>query len=147
MADQTQSTLVINAPPSAVMAVIADFPAYPEWSAEFRSVEVLETSPDGRARDVRFVMDAGVIKDTYVLRYTWSGADAVSWSLVEGGLLTDLEGAYELADVGDGRTEVTYRLSVALSLPMLGLMKRKAERVVIDRALKGLQARVEGVRS
>jgi ribosome-associated toxin RatA of RatAB toxin-antitoxin module len=147
MADQTQSTIVIDAPPGEVMAVIADFPAYPEWAAEFRSVEVLDSHADGRARDVRFVMDAGMIKDTYVLRYTWTGAHAVSWSLAEGGLLTELEGAYELTDLGDAGTEVAYRLSVALSLPMLGLMKRKAERVVIDRALKGLKARVEAVPS
>ena len=32
MAEQTTSSIVIAADPAAVMAVIADFPAYPEWA-------------------------------------------------------------------------------------------------------------------
>ena len=145
MADQTSSSIVIDAPPAAVMSVIADFAAYPTWASEFKSVEVVEDGPGGRARDVRFVIDAGVVKDTYTLRYEWSGDTQVTWTLVDGGMLTDLDGAYVLTETGDGGTEVTYRLSVGLSLPVLGLMKRKAERIVIDRALKGLKQRVEGL--
>lgn len=145
MADQTQSSLVIEAPSAKIMDVIADFAAYPEWATEFRSVEVLEMGAGNRAHDVKFVIDAGVVKDTYTLRYDWSGDEQVTWSLIEGSMLTELDGAYVLGEVEDGRTEVTYRLAVGLSLPILGLMKRKAERIVIDRALKGLKQRVEGL--
>jgi hypothetical protein len=41
---------------------------------------------------------------------------------------------------------VTYSLAVDLVIPMLGLLKRKAERVVMDTALKELKKRVEGQR-
>jgi hypothetical protein len=43
----------------------------------------------------------------------------------------------------DDTTQVTYTLSVDLAIPMLGLLKRKAERVVMDTALKELKKRVE----
>ena len=43
-----------------------------------------------------------------------------------------------------GGTLVTYRLAVDLNIPMLGMFKRKAEKVIIDTALKGLKKRVEG---
>ena len=46
------------------------------------------------------------------------------------------------ADV-DGSTEVTYRLAVDLDVPMLGMFKRKAEKMIMDTALKGLKKRVE----
>ncbi len=144
MTDQTQSSITIAAPAAQVMAVIADFPAYPEWATEVKVADVVETGPDGRAEVVRFVMDAGVLKDEYTLRYEWSGDERVTWALVEGRVLTELDGAYELTDEGDGTTEVVYRLSVGLALPMLGMMKRRAERVVIDRALSGLKQRIEG---
>jgi len=144
MADQTQSSITIAAPAASVMAVIADFPAYPEWASEVKVADVLETGPDGRAAVVRFVMDAGVLKDEYTLRYEWSGDERVAWALVEGRVLTELDGAYDLTDEGDGTTEVVSRLSVGLALPMLGMMKRRAERVVIDRALSGLKQRIEG---
>ncbi|MDQ1482253.1 MAG: hypothetical protein QOF35_329 [Actinomycetota bacterium] len=40
-------------------------------------------------------------------------------------------------------TAVTYRLSVDVKIPMLGMLKRKAEQVIIDTALKELKKRVE----
>jgi hypothetical protein len=49
----------------------------------------------------------------------------------------------ELAAAGDGST-VTYRLTVDVNLPMIGMFKRKAEKTIIDGALKGLKRRVEG---
>ncbi|MEJ7727347.1 MAG: SRPBCC family protein [Actinomycetes bacterium] len=144
MADQTESSTTVDAPPARVMAVIEDFAAYPEWADEVRSADVVETGTDGRAAEVRFVMDAGVIKDEYTLRYVWSGTDRVTWSLVEAKVLTELDGSYELAATPEGGTQVTYRLSVGIALPMLGMMRRRAERVIIDRALAGLKKRAEG---
>ena len=38
---------------------------------------------------------------------------------------------------------MTYRLAVDVSIPMIGMLKRKAEKVIIDTALKGLKKRVE----
>jgi len=144
MADQTESSTTVDAPPPDVMAVIEDFSAYPEWAGEVRSAVVTAVGSDGRPAEVKFVMDAGVIKDEYTLRYVWSGSDRVTWSLVEGKMLTELDGTYELAPTADGGTQVTYRLSVGINLPMLGMMRRKAERVIIDRALSGLKKRAEG---
>jgi carbon monoxide dehydrogenase subunit G len=51
-------------------------------------------------------------------------------------------GSYALADKG-GRTEVTYKLAVDISMPMLGMFKRKAEKMIMDSALKELKKRVE----
>jgi hypothetical protein len=60
-------------------------------------------------------------------------------------MLRGLDGAYELVEAADGSTEVTYRLAVDLAMPMIGMLKRKAEKVIIDTALKGLKKRVETV--
>jgi ribosome-associated toxin RatA of RatAB toxin-antitoxin module len=145
MAEQTTSSITIAAPAADVMAVIADLEAYPEWTASFREVEVLTVyEDDERPAEARFVLDAGVIKDTYTLSYEWDGDDEVRWTLVEGGLLRALDGSYTLVESGDGTTDVTYQLTVDIAIPMLGLMKRKAEKVIIDTALKELKKRVEG---
>ncbi len=145
MAEQTTSSIVVDAPASAVMAVIADFQAYPEWAQGMQSAEVLETGPDGRGTQVHFVLEATPIKDAYTLAYVWDGDASVTWTLVEGKMLKAMEGAYVLRPQGAGgaTTEVTYRLAVDLSIPMIGLLKRKAEKVIIDTALKGLKKRVE----
>lgn len=146
MAEQTTSSITIAATPAEVMAVIADLEAYPEWTASVKEVEILTVYEEGeRPAEARFVLDAGAIKDTYTLSYEWEDDDSeVRWTLVEAGLLRALDGAYTLVDAGDGTTEVTYQLSVEVGIPMLGLMKRKAEKVIIGTALKELKKRVEG---
>ena len=145
MADQTVSTLVVDAPPDRVMAVIADIKAYPDWNDEMKEVEVLSVHEDGGGRParVRFVLDAGAIHDTYTLDYVWQGDTSVSWTMVEEAqMMRRLDGSYELEPAGDA-TKVTYRLTADVKVPMIGLMKRKVEKVIVDRALKGLKKRVE----
>ena len=53
------------------------------------------------------------------------------------------EGSYTLTE-RDGATEVVYAITIDLSIPMLGMIKRKAEKVILDTALKELKKRVEG---
>ena len=144
MAEQTTSSIIVDATPAQVMAVIADFAAYPEWAQGMKEAEVVEEGPDGRAEQVHFELEAAPIKDSYTLAYDWQGDSAVRWNLVEGRMLKAMEGAYELRPSGDG-TEVTYRLAVELSIPMIGMLRRKAEKVIIDTALKGLKKRVEAL--
>ena len=144
MADSTESSTVIAASPSVVMGVIADVARYPEWTDGMKSVDILSRYEDDKPADVRFVVDAGAIKDTYVLEYDWADDDSsVSWTLTEGGMLKAMDGSYVLRDNGDGTTTVAYRLAVDVSIPMIGLIKRKAEKVIVDTALRGLKERVE----
>jgi carbon monoxide dehydrogenase subunit G len=143
MGTSTSSTIDVSAPKADVMAVIADFAEYPQWATALRSAEVLETGPDGRAAAVRFVLDAGLVRDSYVLAYTWDGDTQVSWQLAEpGSVIAEMTGGYLLSDHGAG-AEVKYELTVDIRIPMPGLLKRKAEKMIIDTALKGLKARAE----
>ena len=144
VADQTTSSIGISASPAQVMTVIADFASYPTWATGVKEAAVIAVDDDGRADRVRFVLDASPIKDEYTLAYTWDDDRSVTWTLVSGRVLTGLDGAYVLA-AGRDDTEVTYRLSVDVAIPMIGLLKRKAEKVIIDAALKGLKNRVESL--
>jgi len=140
VADQTTASIDIDAAPAHVMAVIADLEHYPEWVDSLKSAEVL-TSSAGKAETVRMVLDHPLVKDDYVLAYQWQPS-TVSWHLVEGTLLKAMDGSYVLEQRGDGTT-VTYNLAVDVNLPMMGMFRRKAEKAIIDGALKGLKRRVE----
>lgn len=145
MADESTQSIVIDAEPAAIMAVIADFDNYPVWTGSVKRAEVLEQGPDGRAGRVAFRLDAGVVRDEYELSYTWYGDERVEWTLQRGQLMREQDGSYTLVPLGPGRTEVTYSLRVELAIPMLGMLKRKAERVVMDTALRELKKQVESV--
>jgi len=144
MADQTESSIVINAAPAQIMDVIADLEAYPEWSDGINDVKILARyEDDNRPADAHFSLISGAIKDDYELEYDWDGDAKVSWTLTKGDMLTAMDGVYELTDNGDGTTTVNYRLAVNVKIPMIGMIKRKAEKVIVDTALKGLKKRVE----
>ena len=143
MADQTESSIESNATPAQSMDVIADLPAYPKWSEGSTSVEVLSIyEDDGRPADARFHIDSGPIRDDYELEYDWNGDTEVTWKLTKGDMVTAMDGMYLLTVSGDSTT-VLYRLAVDVKIPMLGMIKRKAEKVIVDTALKGLKDRVE----
>ncbi|MDQ2707802.1 MAG: SRPBCC family protein [Actinomycetota bacterium] len=143
MADQTTESISIDAAPERIMEVIADFSAYSEWAGAVKSTEVLAERPDGKAQSVAFRLDAGAFKDSYTLAYDWSpDGMAVHWHLTKGLMQKAQRGSYVLAPT-DGSTTVTYTLSVELAIPMIGMLRRKAEKIIIDQALKELKRRVE----
>ncbi|MCZ4499590.1 MAG: Polyketide cyclase / dehydrase and lipid transport [Marmoricola sp.] len=144
MPEQTTSSIVIDATPAQVMAVIVDFEAYPTWAQGMKAARVVSRDDSGRAQQVHFELEAAPIKDSYTLDYTYVGDQTLRWTLAEGRMLRSMEGSYGLASSADG-TQVTYQLSVDVAIPMIGMLRRKAEKVIIDTALKGLKKRVESL--
>ncbi|HEY3737277.1 MAG TPA: SRPBCC family protein [Jatrophihabitans sp.] len=140
--EMSTQSIVIDAPPAKVMAAIADFAHYPDWAASLSRVQVLEQGADGRAHRVGFTLNTGVVNDEYELEYTWVGDERVQWHLVKGQVMRSQDGVYVLQPQ-DGGTHVTYSLAVDLGVPLLGMLKRKAERMVMDTALKELKKYVE----
>ena len=86
-----------------------------------------------------------MLRDTMVLRYDWPpDRGSVRWSLVSSTLLQRRsKGRTPLRPSGSG-TDVTYELAVDVVVPMIGLLKRKAERRLTERRAGGSQRRVEG---
>jgi hypothetical protein len=92
---------------------------------------------------VRFELDAGMIRDRFVLGYRWDGDERVRWELAEhGSVISAMSGAYILAERGGG-TEVSFELTAGLRIPVPGLVRRRAEKAIIDTALRGLKSRAE----
>jgi ribosome-associated toxin RatA of RatAB toxin-antitoxin module len=145
MADSSTQSIVIAAPPDRVAAVICDFARYPEWVTATKTVEILEEYEDGYASQVRFGLDAGVVADEYTLAYEYAeDISRIEWHLVEPSKMQKAQdGSYDIVDNGDGTSTVTYTLAVELGLAMLGMFKRKAEKMIMEAALTELKKRVE----
>src|SRR6476620_7473211 len=99
MADSSSASLTIAAEPAAIMDVIADFEAYPEWTGAVKSVEITAPGSPTRAKQVTFSMDAGLLNHNYELAYTWAGDGmSLSWDLVSGQLQKSQQGSYFLCN-------------------------------------------------
>ncbi|GAA4261571.1 SRPBCC family protein [Dietzia aurantiaca] len=139
----TRDSTVVAAMPEDVMAVISDFPAYPEWSTFIQLAEVQSTGPDGHPDRVRFELEAGAIIDEYVLAYSWSeDGRALEWRLVSSALQRSQHGSYRLEPV-EGGTRVDYELEIELAVPVIGSLRTRAERRILVGALSELKRRVE----
>ena len=143
MSDVTTSTVTIAAAADDVRAVVFDIANYPSWSTSFKAVEVLSSDAQGRPTQVKMSVDAGALKDKPTLNYDWSAyPDRVEFSLEDADLLTEMSGSFIVKDNGD-ETEVTSELTVALSMPVPDMMRKKAEKSTIDLALKQLKEKLE----
>jgi carbon monoxide dehydrogenase subunit G len=143
--DQTEGSIVIDAPPEDVMEVIEDYESYPAW-AEVNTVDVRRRGEGGRALEVHFEVDVPVLgKASYTLAYIYDSGDlGVSWTTKEAhGAVRDVRGEYLLAEVEDDRTKVTYRLGVELGPLVPGFIRSEGEKRVIENALERLKRRVE----
>jgi ribosome-associated toxin RatA of RatAB toxin-antitoxin module len=143
MAERADGWTEISATPGEIMAVIADFDAYPDWVGQLEQVRVLERDRRGRGTVVAFEVATPVFPAAYTLRYAYAAKDGgLSWTYVEG-TLEDLAGSYTLEPVDRRRTKVTYHLEVGLDAPMPGLLKRQAAKQIVRSALSDLKRRVE----
>ena len=145
MSDFSSSTITIDDPISEVGATLFAIASYPEWSAAFKKVDVLATDDQGRATKAKLTVDAGPVKDVVTLDFDWSAApEKVTFSLDDANILTKMDGAYLLKNLGGDATSVTYELSVGLSMPIPAMMIAKQEKSTIDSALKQLKEHIEG---
>ena len=143
MSSVSTSTVSITASADEVRAVLFDIASYQSWSTSFKSVTVLASDGQGRPTQVSMSVDAGALKDKPTLNYDWSAyPDRLDFSLEDAHLLTQMSGAYIVKDNGD-ETEVTFELTVALSMPVPDIMRTKAEKSTIDLALKQLKEKLE----
>jgi ribosome-associated toxin RatA of RatAB toxin-antitoxin module len=144
LADHAHESIVVSGDPATIMAVIADFGAYPQWAGPVKKTEVLEPGAEGgRARRVKFDVELMGLSDTYTNSYVWDDDHKVSWTMLEGRSQKSQEGSYTLEPSGSG-TKVSYDLTVEVAIPVPGLLRRAIQRKIVDAALKDLKKRVEG---
>lgn len=149
MADVATERIVVNAPPQRCYEIALDFERYPEWASDIKDCRVLTWCLDGRGSEVEYRAAAMGRSTTYVLRYNYgSNPLRLSWRLMRGDLMRQLDGEYEFAPIdGDpGATDVTYYLAVDLQVPLPGFVKRRAEAKIMRTALQELKSRAEQAR-
>ena len=144
MPDQATERTTIDAAPDRVFDVAIDIDKYPEWARDVKEAVVAERDDAGRPLRVAFRAAAMGHSARYVLRYDYGDAPLrMGWVLEEGDIVRRLDGEYVFEDVGDGGTEVTYKLVVELAVPLPGFIKRRAESKIMTTALDELKRRCE----
>ncbi len=143
MADEARESIHIEATPERCYAVAIDFDRYPEWATDVKVVEILERDDEGRGSRVRYEISALGKTVGYLLAYDYADAPGgFTWKLEKADILSRLDGAYRFDADGAG-TEVGYELTIDVTLPLPGFMKRAAAGMIVDNAMKQLKRYIE----
>jgi uncharacterized membrane protein len=141
MGERVTDDISIAASIDTVWNVITDLDAYPKWAEGILETQVESTTDEGYPDRARFRVDARIAEVRYVLQYHYEGYD-ISWQLVEGETISQLDGAYELWQDGGG-TGVRYTLEADVDMPVPGFLKKRAARQILDQGLRGLKRQAE----
>jgi ribosome-associated toxin RatA of RatAB toxin-antitoxin module len=141
-----EASTEIDAPIEQVWKVVEDVASAPDWQNGLDSMEPLERDDQGRVLVANSTTDAKVRKVTTRVRFSYDDGREVRWEQ-EKGDLKSLVGAWELDDLGDGRTRATYRLNGdpgrMLGMLIRGPVEDRLREILVGGRPGELKARIE----
>jgi len=147
MAISGKASADIDAPIDAVWPVIEDVATWAEWQGTLGTVRPLEQDADGRVSRCKIEIDAKVTMIRLELSMSYEEPTRVAWQR-EAGDLKGMDGAWQLEDLGDGRTRATYELEVnpggVIGMFLNDEREAKLRQTLVDVRPGELKARVEG---
>jgi len=136
----------IEAPIDVVWPVLQDVEQWADWQSTLGHVDALARDADERVSRCEVQIDAKVQKIRLELAVSYDAPSRVSWRR-EGGDLKDMDGSWQLEDLGGGRTRATYALEVdpggILNVLINSSVEEKLRGTLVDARPAELKARVE----
>lgn len=127
-------------------AVVADLSQAPDWQQGLEQVTVLERDEEGRPLVCDTVSDAKFTTVACRVRLSYAPPHRLTFTRVASDDVDEMEGSWELEELGPDRTRATYRLAVDPG--PIGLLARPLERalrpLVVGRRAEELAREVSG---
>ena len=143
---QGSASETVDAPLADVWAVVEDVLSAPEWQGGLVGMTALERDSEGRPTLVETENDIKVRHVKTRVRFSYEPPTRLSW-VQEKGDMKSVEGAWELKDLGDGRTEVTYALDTdpgrVLGMLIRGPLEGALRGMLVNARPAELKTRVE----
>jgi carbon monoxide dehydrogenase subunit G len=137
----------IDAPLEEVWAVVEDVLKAPEWQGGLDRMTALERDTEGRPTLVETENDIKVRRIKAHVRFRYEGPTGLSWTQ-EKGDMKSVDGAWELEDLGNGRSRATYRLDAdpgrVLGLVIRGPVETATRAIFVNGRPGELKRRIEG---
>lgn len=137
MAVRASREIVIDAPPEAILDVLADVEAVPTWSSVHKRAHVVDRYADGRPRRVEVTVRLLGLVDHEVLEYHW-GCDWVVWDADRTAQQHAQHGEYTLRREGEA-TRVRFDITLEPSTPLPQFLVKRAKKLVLTAATEGLR--------
>jgi ribosome-associated toxin RatA of RatAB toxin-antitoxin module len=133
----------VRVTPEQFLAVIDDYPRYPEFQPDVKSIRVEEREP-GRVR-VAYEFDARFMGIAYALDHFRVSPLRIEWRLVRGEKLKQNAGSWTLEPLARGGTRVTYAIELIFAARIPEALPKALAEHGLPRMLGNFKARAESL--
>jgi len=140
-------TLEVEAEAAAILAIVADFEAYPQWNDEVKAVWVLARYNDGRPSQLRIDTEIQGQAGTYIQAVYYPSPVQIQTVMQQGDLFSKQEQLFSVVEMGP-TSLLTVDLDVETSIPGVpALMVKKLVNDALDHLAGNLKGRAEQLAS
>lgn len=135
-------TVEVSSEAASVMAIVADFERYPEWSDGVNGCWVLARYDDGRPSQLRLDAAYQGFEGTYIQAVYYPGPNQIQTVMQQGELFKKQEQLFSVVEMG-ASSLLTVDIDVELSLPVPAPMVKSLLNNVLDHLADNLKQRAE----
>jgi ribosome-associated toxin RatA of RatAB toxin-antitoxin module len=135
-------TVEVNSDAASVMAIVADFERYPEWSDGVNGCWVLARYDDGRPSQLRLDAAYQGFEGTYIQAVYYPGPNQIQTVMQQGELFKKQEQLFSVVEMG-ASSLLTVDIDVEPSLPVPAPMVKSLLNNVLDHLADNLKQRAE----
>jgi hypothetical protein len=140
-------TVEVNAEAAAILAIVADFEAYPQWNDEAKAVYILARYNDGRPSQLRIDTEIQGQQGTYIQAVYYPGPAQIQTVMQQGDLFSKQNQLFSVVAMGPSSL-LTVDLDVETSVPGVpALMVKKLVNDALDHLAGNLKSRAEELAS
>lgn len=136
-------TVEVSAPAATIMAIVADFEAYPQWNEEVSGAWVLARYDDGRPSQLRLDTKVQGIEGTYIQAVYYPAEGQIQTVMQQGNLFSKQEQLFAVVDMGP-TSLLTVDMDVEVDMPGVpSMMVKKVVNDALEHLAGNLKKRAE----
>lgn len=135
-------TVEVAADAAAIMAIVADFEAYPQWNEEVKAAYILARYEDGRPSQLRLDTSVGGFDGVYIQAVYYPGPEKIQTVMQQGEHFAKQEQLFHVVSMGP-TSLLTVDMDVETTMPVPNLMVKKVVNDALDHLAANLKARAE----
>lgn len=138
-------TVEVDADAGTILAIVADFEAYPHWNDEVKACYILARYDDGRPSQLRIDTEIQGHAGTYIQAVYYPSPVQIQTVMQQGELFSKQNQVFSVVDMGAGSL-LTVDMDVETSIPGVpSVMVKKLVNDALEHLAGNLKARAESI--
>jgi len=138
-------TVEVDADEAAILAIVADFEAYPLWNEEVEGCWILARYDDGRPSQLRLDTAIQGNKGTYIQAVYYPGPNQIQTVMQQGEHFSRQHQLFSVVGMGPRSSLLTVDMDVETTLPVPAAMVKKVVNDALDHLAGNLKTRAESL--